>query len=210
MTYDTVIFDLDGTLLDTLGDLTSAVNNALSRFSFPPLDREGVRCRIGDGLFKLMERCFPEGTGLETIRSSMEQFRTYYAEHLLDSTTPYPNIVNAVATLKAAGVKMAVATNKDEFLAKMLIRHFFGDSFFAVCGMCEGRSRKPAGDIPLAALASIPKPYKVLFVGDSQTDCLTARACGFDFLGVSWGYGDCSGGIYTAQKTSELLKFILP
>ena len=209
MKYDTVIFDLDGTLLDTLGDLTGAVNNALSRFSFSPLDREGVRCRIGDGLLKLMQRCFPDGTDDETIRASMQQFRTYYAEHLFDTTVPYPNMPLIVSTLKSAGVRMAVATNKDEFLAKRLTERFFKDCFSSTCGMCDGRSRKPARDIPLAALAAVEKPGRVLFVGDSHTDFLTAKECGFDFLGVSWGYGDCTGGVYTAEKTEQLLKFIL-
>lgn len=209
MKYGTVIFDLDGTLLDTLGDLTGAVNNALSRFSFSPLDREGVRCRIGDGLKVLMQRCFPAGTDEGTIREAMECFRSYYADHLFDTTVPYPDMPFIISTLKSAGVRMAVATNKDEFLAKKLTNRFFNDSFLSTCGMCEGRSRKPARDIPLAALSSVEKPERVLFVGDSRTDYLTAKECGFDFLGVSWGYGDCTGGVYTAEKTEQLLKFIL-
>lgn len=209
MKYGTVIFDLDGTLLDTLGDLTGAVNNALSRFSFSPLDREGVRRRIGDGLKVLMQRCFPEGTDESTICEAMEHFRSYYADHLFDTTAPYPDMPLIISTLKSAGVRMAVATNKDEFLAKKLTNRFFNESFLSTCGMCDGRSRKPARDIPFAALSAVETPEKVLFVGDSHTDYLTAKECGFDFLGVSWGYGDCTGGVYTAEKTEQLLKFIL-
>lgn len=209
MRYETVIFDLDGTLLDTLGDLTGAVNNALSRFSFSPLDREGVRRRIGDGLKVLMQRCFPADTDEATIQAAMQQFRSYYAEHLFDTTVPYPNMAYIVSALKQYGIQLAVATNKDEFLARKLTDRFFEDSFISVCGMCEGRSRKPAKDIPLAALSATQNSGKVLFVGDSHTDYLTAMECGFDFLGVSWGYGDCSGGVFTAEKTAQLLKFIL-
>ncbi len=210
MNYGTVIFDLDGTLLDTLGDLTGAVNSALSRFSFSPLDREGVRARIGDGLRVLMERCFPEGTDEATLVTAMEQFRHHYCEHLLDTTVPYSNTVSAICALKTAGVKMAVATNKDEFLARKLTDRFFPeDAFYAVCGMCEGRQRKPFADIPTAALNAIPNAGKVLFVGDSHTDYLTAKQCGFDFAGLTCGYGDCTGGIITAEKVEDLVKFIL-
>lgn len=209
MKYGTVIFDLDGTLLDTLGDLTGAVNSVLSGFSFPALDREGVRRRIGDGLAMLMRRCLPEDVDDATLQTAIERFRSYYAVHLLDSTVPYNGIEDTLRGLKAAGIQIAVATNKDEPNAKKLIGHFFPQSFAAVCGMCEGRRRKPATDIPFAALKGGSLSGRVLFVGDSQTDFLTASGSGFDFAGVKWGYGDPSGGVYTAENASGLYDFIV-
>lgn len=208
MSQTTVIFDLDGTLLDTLDDLTAAVGGALLGLSFPPPGREQVRQRIGDGLRKLMERCLPDCADGEEVEAAMERFRAYYGAHLFDRTRPYPGMCGVVSALKAAGVRTAVATNKDDCMAKRLISRFFGD--LEVCGLCEGRRRKPAPDIPLAALERCGGGGKVLFVGDSATDLLTARACGFDFVGVRWGYGDCGGGVFTAEDAASLLEFILP
>lgn len=210
MNYDTVIFDLDGTLLDTLGDLTCAVNSALSGFSFSPLTREEVRVRIGDGLRVLMERCFPQGTDDRTITAAMDIFCRYQNEHLFDNTTPYEGVAEMLDTLKRAGVRLCVATNKEEFLAERVIERFYPKAFHAVCGRCDGRRRKPWGDIPMATLDGVENPGRVLFIGDYITDLLTARECGFDFLGVDWGYGDSSLLTPVAKNTAEVLKFILP
>lgn len=209
MSYGTVIFDLDGTLLDTLGDLTCAVCSALSRFSFPALSVEEVRVRIGDGLRVLMERCFPKGTEERVITKAMEHFCLYQREHLFDNTRPYDGIGVMLDTLNAAGVRLCVATNKEQFLAEKLMDAFFPNTFRAVCGRCDGRRRKPSPDIPMAALSAVESPKRVLFVGDYVTDALTAKECGFDFLGVDWGYGD-SGLLSPLVKTTEdLIEFIL-
>jgi len=210
MSYGTVIFDLDGTLLDTLGDLTCAVNSALSGFSFPPLTKEEVRARIGDGLRVLMERCFPEGTDDATITAAMDIFCRYQKEHLFDNTLPYEGVGEMLDTLKKAGLRLCVATNKEEFLAERVIEHFYPNVFHAVCGRCDGRRRKPWGDIPMAALEGVENTGRVLFIGDYITDLLTAKECGFDFLGVDWGYGDSALLGPLAQNTTEVLKFILP
>lgn len=207
MSYDTVIFDLDGTLLDTLGDLTAAVGSALGGLSLPHPGREEVRARIGDGLKKLMERCLPPDTDEETVEKAMLAFRAYYASHLFDGTAAFPGASALLSRLADAGIKAAVATNKDEPLAKTLIAHFFGG--LAVCGMCAGRRRKPNPDIALASLTACGGGGKVLFVGDSATDRMTAKACGFDFAGVRWGYGDCGGGVFTAENFASLGEFIL-
>lgn len=212
MNYKGVIFDLDGTLLDTLGDISGAVSYALSRFSFPPIDREGVRARIGDGAYKLMERCYPEGTGKEVIDESLKHFRDYYREHPIVTTTPYEGIKAALAALKEAGVKMAVASNKDDVLVKYVIDTFFPNIFVAACGVSETRRRKPSPDIPDAALAALGlSNEEVLFVGDSLTDKQTAEACGFDFLFVPWGYGYPEKILpaTTAKKAEDIVKIIL-
>lgn len=209
MRYDTVIFDLDGTLLDTLGDLTCAVCSALSRFSFPVLSLEEVRARIGDGLRVLMERCFPKGTEDRIITEAMEHFCLYQREHLLDNTLPYAGIEKTLDRLKTAGVRLCVATNKEQFLAEKLMDTFFPNTFHAVCGRCDGRRRKPAPDIPMAALSAVENPERVLFVGDYITDRRTAEECGFDFLGVDWGYGDSSMLTPIVNNTEELIEFIL-
>lgn len=212
MSYKGVIFDLDGTLLDTLGDISGAVSYALSRFSFPPIDREGVRARIGDGAYKLMERCYPEGTSEEVINDSLKYFRDYYREHPIVTTCPYEGIEAALATLKQAGVKMAVASNKDDVLVKYVIETFFKDTFVAACGVSETRRRKPSPDIPDAALEALGlSKEEVLFVGDSLTDKQTALSCGFDFLFVPWGYGYPEKILpaTTAKKAEDIVKIIL-
>ena len=209
MRYDTVIFDLDGTLLDTLGDLTCAVNSALSRFSFSPLSREEVRVRIGDGLRVLMERCFPEGTSDGIITAAMEHFCVFQREHLLDNTLPYDGAAEMLATLKEAGVRLCVATNKEHFLAERLLDHFFPNTFNALCGRRDGLRRKPTPDIPMAALSAVENPKRVLFVGDYITDALTAGECGFNFLGVDWGYGDSALLTPIVHNMEDLLEFIL-
>lgn len=207
-----VIFDLDGTLLDTLGDISGAVSYALSRFSFPPIDREGVRARIGDGAYKLMERCFPEGAPEEDIYKALDYFRDYYEGHPIVTTVPYDGVGAMLSALKAAGLPMAVASNKDDVLVKYLMDHYFPNTFAAACGKRDDRRRKPYPDIPMAALSALgAEPSEVIFVGDSLTDKETAEACGFSFVYVSWGYGyperilpaEC------AQNTEELTKIIL-
>ena len=209
MRYDTVIFDLDGTLLDTLGDLACAVNSALSGFSFRTLSKEEIRVRIGDGLRVLMERCCPQGTDGRVIEQAMERFCLYQREHLLDNTTPYEGIGEALSVLKAAGVRLCVATNKEHFLAERLMEHFFPGVFCSVCGRKEGLLRKPAPDIPMTALSAVDKPGRVLFVGDYITDRRTAEECGFDFLGVDWGYGDSALLQPIVKDMQDLLEFIL-
>lgn len=212
MKYTAVIFDLDGTLLDTLGDISGAVSYALSRFSFPSIDREGVRARIGDGAYKLMERCFPKGTAEEVINQSLVYFREYYREHPVVTTRPYEGISAMLDTLKENGVRMAVASNKDDVLVKHLMDKYFPGVFLAACGVSETRRRKPSPDIPEAALAALgAEREEVLFVGDSLTDKQTATACGFDFLYVPWGYGYPERILPadTAKKPEDIVKFIL-
>ena len=186
MKYKTVVFDLDGTLIDTLGDLTASVNAVLSRFSFSSMSTFDVRLRIGNGLRKLMERCLPQGTENAVIEEAMSVFKAHYAENLLVHARPYDGMAALLARLKSHGVRLAVATNKDEPLARTLIDCFFPDVFDAVCGMLPGRTPKPAPDIPEAAVG---KDKCILFIGDSETDYDTAIQNGYAFLGVAWGYG---------------------
>ncbi len=206
MKYKTVVFDLDGTLIDTLGDLTASVNFALSGFSFSSMSREDVRLRIGNGLRKLMERCLPEGTDSATVEESMARFKEYYKNNLLVHARPYEGIDRLLARLKESGVRLAVASNKDEPMVETLIEHFFPTVFFAKCGMTESRTPKPAPDIPEAAVG---KDKDVLFIGDSETDLETAENCGYAFLGVRWGYGKhLSENALWASDMAELEKLI--
>jgi len=212
MSYKGVIFDLDGTLLDTLGDLSGAVSHALSRFSFPPIDREGVRVRIGDGAYKLMERCFPEGTEKAVIEEALGYFREYYKAHPVVTTRPYDGIGELLACLSEKGIPMGVASNKDDGPVKYLMERYFPNVFTAACGVKEGYRRKPYTDVPYAALEEMGlKKEEILFVGDSLTDKETAENCGFGFLYVSWGYGYPEKILPadTAKNPKEALKFIL-
>ncbi len=212
MKYDAVIFDLDGTLLDTLEDLSGAVGYALSRFSFPALTTEQVRARIGDGAYKLLERCCPPGTDEATVKEALAMFVSYYKEHPAVNTVPYKGVPELLARLKAAGVPVAVASNKDDPFVKYLVNEFFPGLVVAACGKSDDRRRKPSPDIPNAAMAGLGiKAEKVLYVGDSLTDKLTAETCGFDFLFVPWGYGfaDKILPAPTAKNPAHIGKIIL-
>lgn len=212
MKYKAVVFDLDGTLLDTLGDISGAVSYALSRFSFPSVSREGVRARIGDGARKLIERCLPADASEETVSGVLALFRDYYRENPIVTTRPYEGIADALGALGRLGIPLAVASNKDDFAVKHIINTFFPNVFVAACGVTEAHRRKPCADIPSAALAGIDAaPDEVLFVGDSLTDRQTAENCGFDFLYVLWGYGYAEKVLpaNTAKKAEDIVKFIL-
>lgn len=202
----TIVFDLDGTLIDTLGDLTASVNFALSRFSFSSISREEVRLRIGNGLRKLMERCLPQDADNAMVERSMEYFKSYYAENTLVLSRPYDGMQALLARLAKEDIKMAVASNKDEPMVETLIEHFFPGMFFAKCGMRADRATKPAPDIPMAAVGD---DKNVIFIGDSETDYATAKNCGYAFIGVRWGYGKhLSEDALWAESMEELEKLI--
>jgi len=186
-----VIFDLDGTLLDTLSDLTAAVNASLSAYDFPPRTREEVQQFVGNGVSKLLERALPAySLPFSDSAQLRARFETYYDAHLWDATTVYPGIADLLSALQTRGVQIAVASNKYQAATKRLINHFFPSVCFAdVCGQHDGRPRKPHPQIVADILKqSTIAPQETLYVGDSAVDMQTARNAGVRACGVTWGF----------------------
>ncbi len=186
-----VIFDLDGTLLDTVADLANATNQALERCGFPTHPVEAYYQYVGNGINKLFARALPaEASNEENILRIRTLFIPYYNEHNADCSRPYPGIVELLRQLRSSGVRIAVASNKYHEATLKLVRHFFPDiQFAAIYGQREGVPIKPAPDIvyDIHRDTGVAKE-DTLYVGDSGVDMLTARNAGVESVGVAWGF----------------------
>lgn len=186
-----VIFDLDGTLLDTVADLAGATNQALARCGYPTHPVEAYYQFVGNGINKLFARALPaEHSTEEEVMRIRALFVPYYNEHNADCSRPYPGVVELLAALQERGVKLAVASNKYHEATLKLVRHFFPDIRFAsIYGQREGVPIKPAPDVVYDILRDTGvAPEQVLYVGDSGVDMLTASNAGVESVGVSWGF----------------------
>ena len=187
-----VIFDLDGTLLDTISDLGAAANHALGEMGYPQHSPLSYPSMVGGGVRRLMQRALPDGVGDrdDIVDESLRLFRAYYDEHLADSTVPYPGIPELLDELTARGIRVAVASNKYESAVRRLIARFFPNvEWAAVCGNIDGVPVKPDPSIVFRVLTAAPTPKEqVLYVGDSGVDMETARRACVDSAGVTWGF----------------------
>ena len=187
----TVIFDLDGTLLDTLQDLADSANHALAASGFPRRTLEEVRQFVGNGVGMLIHRAVPEGTSPEAEAACLACFRAHYLTNMSHKTAPYPGILELLDRLAGAGKRLAVVSNKFDGAVKGLCRTYFGHRLAAAIGESEGVARKPAPDTVLRALAELGVSREgAVYVGDSDVDILTARNAGIPCLSVSWGFRD--------------------
>ena len=213
MKYDTYIFDLDGTLLDTLTDLAASVNYALRTHGMPEHSIDDVRRFVGNGVRKLMERAIPNGEANPDFEATFATFREHYMHHSLDTTQPYPGISEALAELKAKGCRLAVVSNKMMAATVELCRHFFPDTIEVAIGEheAEGIRKKPAPDTVFAALRELGvNKSGAVYVGDSDVDVQTAANSGLPCISVLWGFRDRDFLIQHGAKTfisapSELL-----
>ena len=176
-----VIFDLDGTLLNTLGDLTGAVNHALSAHGFPTHTEAEVRTYIGDGVKQLIARSCPVGTDQATRQAVLEAYLPHYAAHNMDLTAPYPGVLELMADLKDAGYRLGVVSNKHAPGVKALTARYFEGLLDIAVGGDGTRPLKPAPDNLLFAMEQM---------GDSVQDVQTARNAGVKCIAVTWGFQD--------------------
>ena len=191
--FKVYIFDLDGTLIDTLGDLAASTNYALRTHGMPEHSIDDVRRFVGNGVRKLMERAIPGGAANPDFEATFATFRQYYMEHSLDTTKPYEGIPETLAELKRRGCRLAVVSNKMMAATQELCRYFFPDTIEVAIGENEsqGIRKKPAPDTVFAALRKLGVGNgEAVYVGDSDVDIQTAANAGLPCISVLWGFRD--------------------
>jgi len=217
MTYNTYIFDLDGTLLDTLQDLANSVNYALRQYDMPEHSLDDIRRFVGNGVRLLMERAVPQGAQNARFEDAFTTFRRHYMQHSLDNTRPYEGIPEMLRALKQRGCHMAVVSNKMMAATQELVHHFFPEIEVAI-GEHEaaGIKKKPAPDTVYEALRQLQTAANgnigaAVYVGDSDVDYETACNSGLPCISVLWGFRDkdflmAHGATTFISHPSELLK----
>ena len=189
--YKLLIFDMDGTILDTLKDLTLSTNYALKKCGLALRSEKEVRSFVGNGIRKLIERAVPENCEKETVNKVFSVFNDYYKDHCFDFTKSYPGITDMLKKLKAEGYITAVLSNKADYAVKELSERFFGGIFDYSAGVKENMKTKPSpeGVFEIMRNFDVP-PESTLYIGDSEVDILTAKNAGVDCISVDWGFKD--------------------
>lgn len=213
MKYDSVIFDLDGTLLDTLDDLRDSVNFALRTHGMPERSLSEIRRFVGNGIGNLIKRAVPDKTDEKTAESVLSSFRNYYKDHSMDKTKPYEGIRELLFSLKERGIPTAVVSNKIDSAVKELIPLYFGDLIDVAIGELEGVKRKPAPDTVILAMEKM-KVSDPVYIGDSEVDVETAKNAAIDGIFVTWGFRDeavllsCGAKVtvHSVKELAEVLK----
>ena len=185
-----IFFDLDGTLLDTIEDLKTAVNYAMDSFGFPHRTYDEIRCFVGNGMQNLINRSLPVDVSDSSIqKQALDIFLDYYGAHLIDFTKPYSGVVELMTKLKDLGYIVAIVSNKEDLSARKVCRHFFHTIPDYVIGESDELARKPAPDMIKYLLSSFKlKPDEVVLVGDSDVDAKTALNAKVPFVAVTWGF----------------------
>lgn len=214
MKYDAVIFDLDGTLTDTLEDLKNSVNYALSQFGFPERNTEEIRSFVGNGVKRLIYLSVPENTPDEISESCLSVFREHYNNHSCEKTKPYDGIADLLKLLKDNGIKTAVVTNKMHSAAEDIVKYFFDGLIDVTVGQIDGVAQKPQPDGVYRVLDLLGvSREKAVYVGDSEVDCITAKNAGIPCIGVMWGFRDRdvlikNGADYIVDRPLDIFDYI--
>lgn len=191
MKIESVVFDLDGTLLDTLGDLRDSVNFALRKNSLPTRSTEEIREFVGNGIRLLIERAVPENTSPEIVDKCFDDFKEYYKTHSAILTKAYDGIIDLMKVLKSKGIKIAVVSNKADFAVKILMEDYFGGLYDCAYGERAGVEKKPAPDGVFGAMNEIgARKESTIYIGDSEVDIETAKNAGLPCVSVTWGFRD--------------------
>ncbi len=214
MHYTSVLFDLDGTLLDTLGDLTAAMNRTLTRHGLPERTRQQMRAALGNGARRLMELSVPAGMDGALFETLLAEYNADYAAHCRIETAPYPGVDALLRQLHTQGRKLAIVSNKPDEAVRALRAEFFADTVPIAVGEKQGIRRKPAPDTLLTAMAQLgAERTSTVYVGDSEVDIATARAAGLPCISVLWGFRDRdlleqAGAQQFAANTGELARLL--
>lgn len=191
MTKKVIIWDLDGTLMDTLQDLYLATNHALRAFGMPERSLDEVRCFVGNGVRRLIQLAVPQGDSNPLFEEVFKEFKAYYVEHCQDNTDLYTGIADTLQALKEAGYRMAVVSNKLQTGVDELHKEYFSQYIDVAIGERQGINRKPAPDMVLLALQELgADKEEAVYIGDSDVDIMTARNSGLPCISVLWGFRD--------------------
>lgn len=213
--YKLVIFDLDGTLLDTLDDLWGSVNFALNEFGFPLRTKQEVRSFIGNGVVKLMERSTPDGTDEETNRQCLDVFRAHYLTHMRDNTAPYEGIMELLKKLREDKIKTAVVSNKLHSAVVGLCDEYFHSLIDEAIGVSVESERKPSPTNVFKALEKLSvRENEAIYVGDSNVDVKTAKNAHLPCIGVTWGFRDrdcleAEGAEFICDTAQEVYEIVV-
>ena len=214
MKYTTIVFDCDGTLLDTLTDLRNAVNYVLRAHDLPERSVPEVKVALGNGVAHLMHQSLPDSISEAEFNTYLDEFKAYYGEHLQDYTAPYPGMLDVLDTLRAKGYKLAIVSNKIQEGITPLNKEYFGDRLPVAIGERPGLQRKPAPDMVLQALKELDSTQsESIYIGDSEVDVATAKNSGLLCIGVTWGFRDEQlhkdlGVKYIARKAEDIVTII--
>ena len=214
--YTHVVFDLDGTLLNTIDDLADAGNHVCAARGWPAHTVDEYKHMVGNGIPKLVERFAPDRTDGETLAGALAEFSAYYGEHKEDKTAPYPGVPEFLAALKGRGVRLAVLSNKAHALAGPVVERYFPSVFDYVQGTLPDAPLKPDPTLLHALMENIgAAPKTTLFVGDSNVDVLTGKNGGLTVCGVLWGFRDRqeleeTGADYVIERPEQMLTLLSP
>jgi phosphoglycolate phosphatase len=212
-TYKAVIFDLDGTLLNTLTDLANAVNYVLTKYGYQAQPQKQIRAFLGNGIERLCRLALPKGISEREFQSVFQDFKAYYTDHCHIATKPYDGIAEVLEALKQKGRLTAVVSNKNEAAVMALKQEFF-PQISVVIGQSGAMRRKPAPDMVNAALEKLGvSAGEAVYVGDSEVDKATADNVGMDCILVTWGFRDPDvveklGANFVIHAPEELLKYV--
>lgn len=211
----TIVFDMDGTVLNTLEDLTVSMNYVLSKFGMPEHKLEEYRLFFGNGVGEALRLSLPEGTSEDIIDEMLPVFKEHYDAHCLDKTGPYDGILDVMRELKLRGYKTAIVSNKIDSAVKELHQRFFGDSVDIAIGEQPGINRKPAPDMVNLALKELgSSKEESVYIGDSEVDFMTAENSGLPCISVLWGFRDKDflieqGAYCFAEKPKDIIDILI-
>lgn len=214
MSYKLAIFDMDGTILNTLEDITGAVNFALEANGYPKRTIDEVRFFVGNGLKVLIERAVPAGVDEECVQKVFDTMIPYYVAHSSDMTAPYPKVIELLQRLREKGIKCAVVSNKANAAVQDLVVKYFDGLFDAALGESPEIAKKPAPDMTLSVLEKLGfEQADAVYIGDSDVDIQTARNSGLDEIIVDWGFREReflqkAGAKRIVSNTDEVYKII--
>jgi phosphoglycolate phosphatase len=209
--FNTVIFDMDGTLLNTLDDLTISVNYIMKKKGFPPRSIEEVKDMVGNGVSRLLQSALPDAKKTPDFEQLLNEYITHYKANMYNHTAPYPGIMELLSTLSSQGCKLAVVSNKMDKAVRELNQKYFQDYIKIAIGESAGIQRKPAPDTVFEAIRELgASTEQAVYVGDSEVDIQTAANAGLTSIGVTWGFRDKpvlqeAGADYIIDSPEDLL-----
>ncbi len=215
MKYKAVLFDMDGTVVDTIDDLRDSVDHSLKHFGMPGISKEDTLRFIGNGARRLIEQAVPEGTEEDLLEEVLKYYVNYYQAHCMVKTAPFEGVIEMMTRLKKAGIRQVIVSNKPDVAANEIAERFFGGLAEFVMGEKEGLRRKPWPDMVDAAVGRLGlSKDECLYVGDSEVDIATAKNAGVQCIPVLWGFRDRktleeAGAPVIAETPAELGDMII-